>query len=192
MAILSRAHLDSSGIKRAVPWFVAIVIAIPTATAMQANALALPSAVAFIVLWITWQDLRSFTIPDAALAALAVLATLAQTQAPWFAIEPAISIGLFAAEGLVCGGSILIVREVYFRRFGHEGIGFGDVKLAAVGGLLCGLSGFSLALLSSSLVGILVALAARRFRPDRFDGKIPFGAILSPALLLVWLLGVGL
>ncbi|WP_062206112.1 prepilin peptidase [Aureimonas sp. AU12] len=150
------------------------------------------AALAVLVAWIAAQDLRSFTIPDAALAGWAALAVFDLTTRPLFAIDPAFAAGAFVLEGLVCGGSVLLVREIYYRRQGHDGIGFGDVKLAGVGGLLCGLAGFSLALLIASLAGLAVALIQRRVRPGRASGKVAFGACLAPAFLLVWLSGASL
>ncbi|WP_062120722.1 prepilin peptidase [Aureimonas sp. AU40] len=145
-------------------------------------------SLAMIVVWIGFEDLRRFTIPNTALVGFAALAMLDLIMRPMFTLEPVLSIGLFTLDGLLCGGSILLVREAYFRRKGEDGVGFGDVKLAAVGGLLCGVTAFAYALLAASLVGLAAALAARHFRLGEWNVRIPFGAFLAPALLVAWFL----
>lgn len=172
-------------------WFGAVALVAIAVLAAPVAALAPAVSLTLLVAWIAAEDLRSFTIPDAALAGIAALAVFDLTMRPAFAAEPAIAASLFALEGLLCGGSVLAVREVHFRRRGHDGIGFGDVKLAGVGGLLCGLAGFSFALLGASLAGLAVAFALRRFTPGGVVGKIAFGAFLAPALLVVRLSGAG-
>jgi hypothetical protein len=53
----------------------------------------------------------------------------------------------------LAGGGVWLLREAYFRRHGFDSIGFGDVKLAAAGGILIGADGFASALLLASLAG---------------------------------------
>lgn len=144
-----------------------------------------------VILRIAWQDGADLTIPDGPVLALAALGAgyrLAE-DAAWG--EPLA--GTLLAMGLdlvLCGGLLLAVREAYFRRRGYDGLGFGDVKLAASGGVLAGTSGFAWALLAASLAGMVVALArgGQPFRPASTQAgeKLPFGAILAPALWVAW------
>ncbi|WP_062010796.1 prepilin peptidase [Aureimonas sp. AU4] len=153
--------------------------------------LALPAALGFVCAWIAWEDLAELTIPDAALAGMVGLAAVDLASTALFRFDPASATGLFALDGLLCGGALWVLREIYFRRRGHDGIGFGDVKLAVAGGCLCGFGGFSLALLAASLAGLVVAALAARRGAGRWEAKIAFGALLAPALCAAWLLGVG-
>lgn len=145
----------------------------------------LPAALVGVTAWIVWRDVRDFVIPDGASAALAALALGARLAAE----GPFWDVALLAiAEGLVCGAALFAVREVFYRLRGHDGLGFGDVKLAAGLGILVGLFGFALALLAASAAGIAVALMRGA---ERRAEKLPFGALLAPAALLVWALGLG-
>ncbi|ACA16487.1 peptidase A24A prepilin type IV [Methylobacterium sp. 4-46] len=145
-------------------------------------ALALLAAVAQVV----WQDVVSLTIADGTVAAIGLVAAAARLGAG----EPRAEAAALAVDGLVCGGGLWLIREAYYRRRGHDGIGLGDVKLAAAGGLLTGLEGFAWALLLASLGGLAVVAASRlRARPIGRGDKIPFGAFLAPALLAVWFAG---
>lgn len=147
----------------------------------------LPTAVC-LVAWIVWRDATRYLVPDAAVVALGVLGVLSRLQTPIFAFDASIATLSLLIDGLLAGGGVWLVRETYFRRRGHDGIGLGDVKLAAAGGLLCGIGGFSMALLSASLMGLAAAFVALRLGFDEIARKLPFGALLAPAMLLVWIL----
>ena len=169
--------------------------ALSAAAALAMLGLLLPgstaAASALLVLWIAAQDLTSYTIPDEALLAFALLAIAERVREPLFAFDPALGAFAIALDGLLAAGAVWLVREAYFRRKGTDGLGFGDVKLAGVGGLLCGLEGFSIALLLASLAGLGVAagLAATGRNSGKVGAKLPFGAILAPTLWVVWMAG---
>lgn len=156
-----------------------------------AATLVLPAALVLLSAWIAWEDLTELTIPDAALAGMAGLALVDLASTALFRFDPLAATSLFALDGLLCGGALWALREIYFRRRGQDGIGFGDVKLAAAGGCLCGLGGFSLALLAASLAGLVVAALAARRAAEPQETQIAFGALLAPALCAAWLLGIG-
>ena len=143
-----------------------------------------------LVIWIVWQDLSTFTISDAALAAVVVVALafrwstdLSDGEAPKHALA---TIGV---DVVFCGGILLVFREAYYRLKGIDGLGFGDVKLAAAGALLVGGVGFSWALFAASLAGLVAVSASRLIRPGhaRAD-RLAFGALLAPALWAVWVI----
>lgn len=165
-------------------------LAVPALGTGTLGLAAIGTALALLVARIAWQDLTDFTIPDSATLALALLGAAWRIAA---AGEMGEGLGaelmLIALDGLLCGGALLIVREVYFRRRGHDGLGLGDVKLAAAGGLLVGTGGFAWCLFGASLFGILLlvgrrALATRGGAPEQ---RLAFGAVLAPALALGWL-----
>ena len=146
---------------------------------------------AIITAWIAWQDMRTFTIADGAILTIAVLAFAARWSDVRTAHEPTSTTALmllFDAAGP--GGLLYLFREVYYRRKGVDGLGFGDVKLAVAGGLLVGAEGFFCALAAASLLALLCVLVARLLTKIRLDGseRLAFGAVLAPALWAVWVL----
>lgn len=157
----------------------------PAATAAIALALGL------VGLRIVWQDLSDFTIPDAATLAfglLALTARLCEGAASSVPLETTAT--LLVLDAVLCGGMLLFLREAYYRRRGHDGIGLGDVKLAAAGGILVGTIGFAWAILGASLLGLALVIVLRlRWSPagaTRTMDRVAFGAILAPALWLTW------
>ena len=169
----------------------AILHAPPTGPLPLALAAAATGA---LVVWIVWQDLSTFTISDAALVSLAVVAvayrwsgTIGEGEAPGRALAA------MAVDVTLCGGFPLLFREAYYRLKGVDGLGLGDVKLAAAGALLVGGVGFSWALLAASLAGLVAVAGSRLVRPARARAeRIAFGALLAPALWGVWLIGQAL
>ena len=153
-----------------------------------------PAALAagLVTLWIAGQDLADHTIPDAALVALAALGAGVRLAEGSLVGESLADTFLgVAVDAAICGGLLLALREGYYRRRGVDGLGFGDVKLAAAGGILAETSGFAWALFGASLAGIAVALACqhlpmRGVRPGMAD-RLPFGALLAPALWVAWM-----
>ena len=140
-----------------------------------------------LVAWIVVQDLRTYTIADGAVVALSPCSPLAVASSRPH--DPALLDR--ARRGPDSGGVLLAFREIYYRRRGVDGLGLGDVKLAAAGGLLVGAQTFAWALLAASLVG-----ARRRRRSSSDDArtrgagrpqKLAFGAVLAPAIYVAWL-----
>ncbi|CAA9353835.1 MAG: hypothetical protein AVDCRST_MAG90-2800 [uncultured Microvirga sp.] len=148
-----------------------------------------------IVFWIARQDLADFTIPDGAVLALAALGAGFRVADAALADDPlGPAMAMIALDLLVSGGLLLSLREIYYRKRGEDGIGFGDVKLGAAGGVLAGTTGFAWALFAASLAGLALMLALRnsggRSPPDPGSpAKLPFGAVLAPALWVAWLVG---
>ena len=143
------------------------------------------AALSALVAWIAWQDVVTLTIPDGAVAALGVIAAaLRLGEAPIPAA--ALSIGV---DVVFVGGTLWLVREVGYRRRGVDILGFGDVKLGAAGAVLAGATGFSAALLAASVTGLAAAAVARAAGHDVGAAtRLPFGALLAPAILVVWLI----
>jgi leader peptidase (prepilin peptidase) / N-methyltransferase len=72
---------------------------------------------------------------------------------------------------------------------GLDGMGFGDVKLAAVAGVWLDWAGLPVVVEVATLSALAAALCAR-FRSDRFDlkARLPFGTFFAPAIWICWLL----
>jgi leader peptidase (prepilin peptidase)/N-methyltransferase len=145
--------------------------------------------IGLLAFWIVQQDLDNFTIPDGAVLALAILGTVERITEGAFSGERVDVVFVWIAIDVVLsGGSLLAVREIYFRRRGQDGIGFGDVKLAAAGGVLVGATAFAWALLAASIAGLLFVAfwRSQRRRICALD-RLAFGALLGPSLWVAWL-----
>lgn len=151
---------------------------------------AAPVSIWLAAIWISWQDLTDFTIPDGAVIALGLLGAAHRIAADGLAAGAtwhAATLHLVILDFVLAGGCVLAVREAYYRFRGHDGIGFGDVKLAAAGGVLVGASGFALALFAASVAGLIVAGWRRRWNAEfSASDRIAFGAVLTPVLSGIW------
>lgn len=137
------------------------------------------------VVWIAWQDIVEFTIPDGAVVALAVIAAVVRLATTLDAISSELLLLLLDAG--LCGSAFLAVREVFFRIKGFDGMGFGDVKLAVASGMLVGIEGFAWSVFAASALGLAVAILVSVLRPEHSMDRLPFGALLAPTCLAIWL-----
>lgn len=139
---------------------------------------------------IALEDMRRMRVPDAwnLPAALGGFMT-AWLEARLVGVPPSIALGHAIVSLIVCGGVFYLLRETYFRWRGVEGLGFGDVKLAATGGVWLGWEAFPAAV-TLAAVGAIVWIAgtAALKRGWPRDRKIPFGAFLAPAIWVCWIL----
>jgi leader peptidase (prepilin peptidase) / N-methyltransferase len=94
-----------------------------------------------------------------------------------------------AAIALVAGyGSLEIVRQIYRRWRGREGLGGGDPKLFGALGVWLGWSVLPHLLLAAALVGIcVVAWLTLRGQPIENTLKLPLGTYLCFAAWPIWL-----
>ena len=137
-------------------------------------------------------DLKTFIIPDALSLPAIPLGLLASGH--WLdpsqpsLVDPAHVLGMLAG-GLGFYG----VRAAYDRLRAREGLGLGDVKLAAAAGAWTGWRGLvDVVLLASVTAIVIVALAGllRRRKQLTITTAIPFGTFLAPAIWVVWMLDV--
>jgi leader peptidase (prepilin peptidase) / N-methyltransferase len=165
------------------------------------------AALALLALAIAVIDARSFLIPDW-LSAAAFLLALADTangalqnyprffqqffrQDIWLAMGQAI--GLSIVRAAILGFAFFALRAIYSRLRGREGMGLGDVKLAAVAGAWLDWPLMPLAVEIAALAG-LCAYAVGQFAGRRpFSGAVPlpFGLFFAPAIWFCWLVGTG-
>ena len=144
----------------------------------------------FSVLMIVVIDSRHFIIPDIfSLPAIPLgLATVPFVPDPGFGGLA----GHVAAAGLAAAALYLLAR-FYRKARGIEGLGLGDVKLAAAAGSWTGLDGLPMVLLLASGAALLAVLLRNRvIRGDRASlmTPVPFGSFLAPAILIVWCFGL--
>jgi leader peptidase (prepilin peptidase)/N-methyltransferase len=133
-------------------------------------------------------DARTYLLPDIVTWGGIVTGILfAPALAP---IDPWLNAGTATARAAGTALVLALVRWSYARVRGREGLGFGDIKLAAVAGTWLPLAAipFCFALATASA---LVTVMLAHLRGQRIDGtmKLPFGAFLCPAVWLVFYAG---
>jgi leader peptidase (prepilin peptidase) / N-methyltransferase len=132
-------------------------------------------------------DLRSFTLPDLELLLFGALGL------GWLAYDSSGDLDRIAA-GMARSASYAAlfwsVRYVYAARRGRQGLGFGDVKLAAASGPWLDLSAFAATLILSAVLGfaLTAARSVAKRRPWRWTAALPFGTLFSVALSVVWMM----
>ena len=85
-------------------------------------------------------------------------------------------------------GSLFAVGWLYEKARGRQGMGLGDVKLAAMLGAFLGLEGLILTVLLASFLGALTGMGLIWAQRGSGVTALPFGSFLAPAavLALVW------
>ena len=148
----------------------------------------LGAGLAAVMIAIAAIDARQFVIPDKLVLAGLALGLL---EISFAQVGPIIvNIGSSALRALLLAALFLGFRLLYRTIRGYDGLGLGDVKLAAVAGLWLDWMSAAIAVdiaALSALAFVLIA-AARRQRITR-KTKVPFGLFFAPAIWLSWLLG---
>lgn len=142
---------------------------------------------ALMMALITLIDLRHFIIPDVLSFPAVPLGAMANIMVfhpgDWMA---GLTESLLGA--VIAGGSFYLLRALWFRLRGFEGLGLGDVKLAAVAGAWLSLALLAPACLAAALAGLAGVLVAA-LRPGRklaMTDEIPFGSFIAPVILGFW------
>ena len=128
-----------------------------------------------------WIDYDFQLLPDALTFPGSLIAIAAAALGPG---------GRHALFGVLMGAGLLwVVAELYFRVRRIEGMGGGDVKLAAMFGALLGPWGALLTILLAAFAGSL--WGGLLMLRGQGDGKtaLPFGTLLAPAAMVVYLAG---
>lgn len=152
--------------------------------------LALASCVlGWAMLAIAVVDARRFIIPDV----LSLPAIPAGLLASGRLLEPSVSelVRIDHVIGMLAGGlSLWLVRALYFRIRRREGLGLGDVKLAAAGGAWMGWQALAdVVLLAAALaLSLIVGLAILRGKVLSGAARVPFGSFLAPSIWVAWVL----
>jgi leader peptidase (prepilin peptidase) / N-methyltransferase len=133
-------------------------------------------------------DARTYLLPDAVTWSGIALGILAASALNPF--QPWLSAGAAAARAAGIASALALLRWGYGRIRGREGLGFGDVKLAAAIGawLPLGLIPFCFALATCAALAT-VMFARLRGESVEATTRLPFGAFLCPALWLVFYAG---
>ena len=143
------------------------------------------------MLVIALADSRCFIVPDVLSLPAIIVGLLASGRL----LDPA-SGALVSSHhviGMIVGGiSFWLVRVAYAWLRGQEGLGLGDVKLAAAAGAWVGWQELAnVVLLASSLaLAVITLVSLVRGKPVSATDKLPFGCFLAPSIWLVWFFGV--
>ncbi|TPQ49843.1 hypothetical protein C2U72_16485 [Prosthecomicrobium hirschii] len=184
---------------------IALAVLLPPMAALFAGAFWL------LVVVVVRSDLDRYLIPDAASLGIAATGLAQAWWAGWAGVGGGVGAGGWEAvasalaQGLGAGAAVYAVRTGYRWLRGQEGIGFGDVKLAAALGLWLDPFAQALALQLAAMAALGVVLTARalerRSQGPAEDGArvedgagvedgpesphgmtmVPFGAFLAPA-----------
>jgi leader peptidase (prepilin peptidase)/N-methyltransferase len=148
----------------------------------------LGAGLAVLTVTIAHIDKRTFTIPDVLTAALLALALIHAAVQESDAVVRAVAFAIL--RGAIFGLAFLAVRSVYRRIRKREGIGLGDVKLAAVAGAWLDWPMLALAVQIATITALCFYLI-RQFalgRPISATSRLPFGLFYAPAIWLCWLI----
>ena len=165
---------------------VAAVLAVLLALSISASILEmwLLGLVLWCLIGLFYSDLLHMRLPDVLTFSLFCLAVIVA----W--VDPLRSLTEAAFFGIGAAAVFLILRWGYFRWRGVEGLGLGDVKLAAGLGALVGWQLFPLVTLIAALIGIAIALieTSKGGSPLSKSTAMPFGCYLTGATVVVMLL----
>jgi leader peptidase (prepilin peptidase)/N-methyltransferase len=130
-------------------------------------------------------DARTYLLPDivtwGAVGCGIATASLLDAVGPWTAV----AVALVRAFGVAA--VLELFRRCYARIRRVEGLGFGDVKLAAAVGAWLPLDTIPLCFGLAASAALVAAMAAHlRGQSIEAATKLPFGAFLCPALWLVF------
>jgi leader peptidase (prepilin peptidase)/N-methyltransferase len=157
-----------------------------------------PGAVAYFafgaaLIAVTFIDLDWQIIPDAitlpgVIVGLGAALALELAGAPGAGTFPAQT--LRALTGALGGAlGLWLVAAGYRRATGIEGLGFGDVKLAALLGAFLGLGGVFLTIFLASVIGSLAGVIMIASGRGTAKTALPFGAFLAPIGVFVLFFG---
>jgi leader peptidase (prepilin peptidase)/N-methyltransferase len=165
-----------------------IGVAVASVLSVAGPAGVLGGGLAVTMLAIAVIDARRFIIPDKLVLAALALGLLDAWLVQSDGSAPA-ALLVAALRGLGLAVAFWILRAAYLRLRGQEGIGLGDVKLAAVAGVWLALLAIALAIEIAALAALTVVLI-RALRGKRVTGKtpVPFGLFFAPAIWIAWLL----
>ncbi len=169
----------------------------------QPSALIEAAALCFFLLGLLLMDWETFRLPDSFTLTGTVIG-LAQSLLPDRGLIPALRLARAApmavphlppvissvAGALGGAGLLLLIRRLYRLLRQREGMGLGDVKLAALLGAWLGVAGAGLSLMLAVLLGAVAGLLlmARGRQPAK-NLRLPFGTFLCAGGLLTLFLG---
>ena len=183
--------IDASGIRAALP----SLLRFAAVAAVGASLVASPGPdglfgafLGLLMIAIAAIDSRRYIIPNELTAAAFALALLragtAGPDADWLGVAWA------ALRAAAIAGPLLALMLGYRRWRGRDGLGLGDIKLAAVAGAWLGFATLFavIELAALSALGAYIINGYVRKRPLKATEFLPFGLFLAPAIWIGWLI----
>jgi leader peptidase (prepilin peptidase)/N-methyltransferase len=134
-------------------------------------------------------DARTFLLPDLVTGGTLLSGILAAPLLNPY--DSALALGVAVLRAIGTAAVLLAVRWGYAKLRKRQGIGLGDVKLAAGIGAWLPTEAIPLCFaLAASSALVLILLAHMRGRPVNATTKLPFGAFLCPALWLTFYISI--
>ncbi len=166
-------------------WKFPFIELVPTLDIVPRTSLQFLHAAAFSFLLIACSiiDYKHFLIPDVISIPMILVAPIVAYFHP--------NLGVYdSLFGILVGGGILwLVNFLYKLVKGHDGMGFGDVKLlAAIGGWL-GVQAIIPTLITASVVGSVIGIMLILIQKRDYKLEVPFGPFLSLGALLHFFVG---
>ncbi len=141
----------------------------------------------FLLVALLWIDLEFKLLPDVlTLPGIALGLAAALLGHGWPGGLVHAGLGLVAGSGVL--GLLLWIWLAFLKR---EGMGMGDVKLAAMFGVVLGWKLTVVALFVASLAGSLWGVALMARGRGGMRSELPFGTLLAPAALICFLWSQG-
>jgi len=172
----------------------AILVGAGAALALASVAfLSWPVAIASVVLGILMiagadVDARTYLLPDAVTFGATVAGIVAAPLIDPF--DPLLAGVSAITQAIGCAAVLALLRVSYARMRGREGLGFGDVKLAAAVGAWLSLDAIPLCFALATSAALLSALITLlRGETVERATSLPLGAFLCPSLWLVFYAG---
>lgn len=130
-------------------------------------------------------DFEFLILPDELTVLMAILGLIYQIYLNFFtgfAIDPATSFVMTLLCALFYGFIGWAMRFVFFKLAGKEGLGWGDIKLFALGGLWLGWGLMPAYLLLSSVIGLVIGGGWKMYKGEAL---FPYGPALILSLYIV-------
>jgi leader peptidase (prepilin peptidase)/N-methyltransferase len=183
--------IDASRIRAGLPPFLSFVAVVAVGISLAAS----PGPdglfgafLGLLMLAVAITDSRRYIIPNQLTAAAFALALLRAgsvgADADWFGV-------LWAALRAAAITVPLLALMMAYRRWrGRDGLGLGDIKLAAVAGAWLGWTTIFavIELATLSALGAYIVNGYLRKRPLKATAFLPFGLFLAPAIWIGWLI----
>jgi leader peptidase (prepilin peptidase)/N-methyltransferase len=146
------------------------------------------AALAALMIAVAAIDSRYFRIPDGLTSLTFLLGILRDLSAAPEGIAETLASSAFRGIGFAL--PFLCLREFYRRVRGREGLGLGDIKLAAAGGVWLDWFSMPFAIEIAALSAISFYVVRQLFSGQRVQmaARLPFGLFFAPAIWVAWLL----
>ena len=176
-----------SGVRGAAAIALGAAMAVLSLQALPPTTALVSCLLGWLMLAIAAIDARHFVIPDVLSLPAAVLGLLASGSL----LDPSraqIVSQDHVTGAIVGGGAFWLVRGVYGRWRGREGLGLGDVKLAAAAGAWVGWDSLAEVVLLAAAAALSFAIVEAVVHRRSLSGgeRVAFGVFLAPSIWVVW------